>query len=92
MRRQGLALYEGVSAKKAEPSLRPLLEDKDRSVAASAARILYQGGDKKMLEWLVVASWNSKSAVEKRRVREGAGDSCCWRTTSARSFFARQAW
>jgi len=65
MRRQGLALYEGVAAKKAEPALRPLLEDKDRAVAATAARILYQGGDKKMLEWLVLASWNSKSPSEK---------------------------
>ncbi|HEX8701242.1 MAG TPA: HEAT repeat domain-containing protein [Myxococcaceae bacterium] len=65
VRRQGLALYEGVAAKKAEPALRPLLEDKDRGIAASAARILYQGGDKKMLDWLVVSSWNAKSATEK---------------------------
>lgn len=65
VRRQGLALYEGVAAKKAEPALRPLLEDKDRTLAAGAARILYQGGDKKMLEWLVVASWNAKSPDEK---------------------------
>ncbi len=60
VRRQGLALYEGVSAKKAGPTLRPLLEDKDRALAAGAARILYQGGDKKMMDWLVLASWNAK--------------------------------
>ena len=47
-------------AKQAAPALRPLLEDKDRSLAAGAARILYQGGDKTMLSWLVLASWNAK--------------------------------
>ncbi|HZI03703.1 MAG TPA: HEAT repeat domain-containing protein, partial [Archangium sp.] len=38
----------------------PLLEDKDRPVAASAARILYQGGDKTMMSWLVLASWKAQ--------------------------------
>ena len=61
VRRQGLELYEGVSAKKAAPALKPLLEDKDRALAASAARILHDGGDASMLEWLVLASWNAKS-------------------------------
>jgi HEAT repeat protein len=65
VRRQGLELYEGVPVKKAEPALRPLLEDKDRGLAAGAARILYQGGDKKMLDWLVVASWTAKTPDEK---------------------------
>lgn len=60
VRRQGLALYEGLSAKQAAPALRPLLEDKDRSLAAGAARVLYQGGDKTMLSWLVLASWNAR--------------------------------
>ena len=60
VRRQGLALYEGVSAKQSASALRPLLEDKDRPVAASAARILYQGGDKTMMSWLVLASWNAQ--------------------------------
>jgi HEAT repeat protein len=68
-RRQGLELYEGVPAKKAAPVLTPLLQDPDRSLAASAARLLYQGGDKKMLEWLVVASFQAngeeKLAYEK---------------------------
>ncbi|MDY7230515.1 HEAT repeat domain-containing protein [Hyalangium rubrum] len=65
VRRQGLVLYEGVPAKKAEPALRPLLEDKDRTLAAGAARVLYQGGDKQMMEWLVLASWNAKGYDEK---------------------------
>jgi HEAT repeat protein len=65
VRRQGLALFEGVAAKKGGDALRPLLEDKDRGLAAGAARILYQGGDAKMLEWLVVSSWNAKSTDEK---------------------------
>lgn len=60
VRRQGLELFEGVAAKKATPALKPLLEDKDRGLAASAARILYQGGDSAMLDWLVLASWNAK--------------------------------
>ena len=61
VRRQGLELYEGVSAKKAAPALQPLLEDKDRALAAGAARILYQGGNAAMLDWLVLASWNAKA-------------------------------
>ncbi|MCE9667923.1 HEAT repeat domain-containing protein [Myxococcus stipitatus] len=61
VRRQGLELYEGVAAKKAAPALKPLLEDKDRTLAAGAARILYQGGDASMLDWLVVSSWNAKN-------------------------------
>ncbi|WP_199243108.1 HEAT repeat domain-containing protein [Vitiosangium sp. GDMCC 1.1324] len=60
VRRQGLALFEGLPVKQSEPALRPLLEDKDRTLAAGAARILYQGGDKTMLSWLVLASWNAK--------------------------------
>ncbi len=59
-RRQGLELYEGVPAKKASAVLTPLLKDSDRTLAASAARLLYQGGDKKMLEWLVVASFQAQ--------------------------------
>ncbi|MCP3140577.1 HEAT repeat domain-containing protein [Pyxidicoccus xibeiensis] len=61
VRRQGLELYEGVAAKKAAPALKPLLEDKDRALAAGAARILYQGGEAAMLDWLVLASWNAKA-------------------------------
>ncbi|MCY1080362.1 HEAT repeat domain-containing protein [Archangium lansingense] len=60
VRRQGLALYEGVAAKQSSSALRPLLEDKDRTLAAGAARILYQGGDKTMMSWLVLASWNAQ--------------------------------
>ncbi|HLM47758.1 MAG TPA: HEAT repeat domain-containing protein [Myxococcaceae bacterium] len=60
VRRQAVALFEGVSVKQAQATLRPLLEDKDRTLAATAARILYQGGDKTMMSWLVLASWNAK--------------------------------
>ena len=60
VRRQGLALYEGVAVKQSAPALRPLLEDEDRTLAASAARVLYQGGDKTMMSWLVLASWNAQ--------------------------------
>lgn len=55
-RRQGVALFEGFPAKAVEPALRPLLGDKDKGIAAAAARILYQGGEPRMLDWLVVAS------------------------------------
>lgn len=60
VRRQGLALFEGMPAKQSAPLLRPLLDDKDRGLAAGSARILYQGGDKTMLGWLVIASFNAK--------------------------------
>ncbi|WP_244238263.1 HEAT repeat domain-containing protein [Corallococcus terminator] len=60
VRRQGLALFEGVPAKKASPVLSPLLKDADRTLAASSARMLHQGGDAGALDWLVLASWNAK--------------------------------
>ncbi|HVG57534.1 MAG TPA: HEAT repeat domain-containing protein [Hyalangium sp.] len=60
VRRQGLVLYEGVPAKKASGRLAPLLKDADKTLAAGAARILYQGGDKKMLDWLVLASFQAE--------------------------------
>jgi len=55
-RRHGLALFEGAKAKEAEKTIRPMLRDPDPVVSATAARILYQGGDERMLDWLVVAS------------------------------------
>jgi HEAT repeat protein len=67
-RRHGLALFEGAKAKEAEKLLRPMLRDPDPAVAATAARILYQGGDPKMLEWLVVTS--AKSSTEARLAYE----------------------
>jgi HEAT repeat protein len=60
VRRQGLELYEGVPSKKASATLSPLLKDTDKPLAAAAARILYQGGDKKMLDWLVLASFQAQ--------------------------------
>lgn len=69
VRRQGVALFEGMPAKKAKPYLEPLLKDPDKRVAASSARILYQGGDKSKLEWLVLASHlltgDDKLAIER---------------------------
>ncbi|MBI3183364.1 MAG: HEAT repeat domain-containing protein [Myxococcales bacterium] len=55
-RRSALSLLEGTKAKQAAPLLRPLLADADKALAAGAARILYEGGDGSMLEWLVLAS------------------------------------
>lgn len=58
-RRQAVALFEGAKAKIAAPLLKPLLNDPDKTIAATAARILHQGGEPKMLEWLVMAAWKS---------------------------------
>jgi HEAT repeat protein len=60
VRRQGLTLHEGLALKSIRPTLRPLLADKDRGLAAGAARILSQAGDRTMREWLVLASWNAQ--------------------------------
>ncbi len=68
VRRQGLALFEGVPAQRAGRALRPLLEDADRGLAAAAARVLYQGGEAAMLDWLVLASWRAKDGREKLSV------------------------
>ena len=57
VRRQGVALYDGVPARQAKKHLEPMLDDSDKRVAAMAARTLYQGGDKSKLDWLVLASW-----------------------------------
>ncbi len=56
---EGLKLFEGTRAKESAIVLAPLLDDKDRAIAAMAARILYQGGDPKMLDWLVLKSFES---------------------------------
>lgn len=58
-RMQGLVLFEGANAKEAAPVLEPLLKDPDRSLQATAARILYQGGDKSKLDWLVLNSFQA---------------------------------
>ncbi len=59
-RRQALDLLEGANAKAAAFILKPLLNDQDHAVAARAARILFQGGDRAMLEWLVLASHHAR--------------------------------
>jgi HEAT repeat protein len=58
-RQRGVLLFEGSRAKDAAPVLEPLLKDKDRTVQAVAARVLYQGGDEKKLDWLVLTSFQS---------------------------------
>ena len=60
VRRQGLTLHEGLPLKRVDAPLRPLLADKDRTLAAGAARLLSQAGDRTMREWLVLASWNAQ--------------------------------
>jgi HEAT repeat protein len=55
-RQGGIDLLDGAPAKAAGPVLRALLKDADASLAAKAARMLYQQGDRVMLDWLVLAS------------------------------------
>jgi HEAT repeat protein len=55
-RRQGLALFEGTRAQDSGKVLKPLLTDADKVIAARAGRILYQGGDRTLLSWLVIQS------------------------------------
>ena len=58
-RMQGLVLFDGAKAKESATILEPLLKDPDRSLQAVAARILYQGGDKSKLDWLVLTSFQA---------------------------------
>lgn len=55
-RRHGIELFQGVPARISSPVLRPALADPDPHVAAFAARTLYDGGDAKMIDWLVLSS------------------------------------
>lgn len=68
-RMQGLMLFEGSKAKDAAPMLTVLLEDKDPAIQAATGRILFQGGDAAMLDWLVLKSFQTpgeaKLAYEK---------------------------
>jgi HEAT repeat protein len=68
-RQQGVLLFEGSRARDVSAVLEPMLDDKDHGVAATAARILYQGGDQRKLDWLVLKSFQSvgdeKLAYEK---------------------------
>lgn len=64
-RLQGLKLFEGTTAKAAAPVLTPLLTDGDPAVAAVAARLLFLGGDKAKLDWLVLRSHHTTSVDEK---------------------------
>lgn len=67
-RRQAVELFEGANAKTARKLLLPLLQDSDRVLAARAGRVLHQGGEPKMLEYLVVQAHRSEG--EDRRAFE----------------------
>ncbi len=58
-RMQGLMLFEGAKATAAAPIIEPLLADPDRALQATAARILYLGGDETKLDWLVLTSFHA---------------------------------
>ena len=64
VRRQGVMLFEGSSAKISSRYLEPRLEDSDSSVSAPAARILYQGGERAALQWLVLASAHAQGEAK----------------------------
>lgn len=59
VRRSGVLLFDGAGAKAAGPALRPMINDPDPSVSASAARVLAQGGDATMVSWLVLQAEHS---------------------------------
>jgi HEAT repeat protein len=54
-RREGLSLLEGVKLRWSQPLLRPVLEGRDRPLAARAAVVLHRAGDGNMVRWLVKA-------------------------------------
>jgi hypothetical protein len=57
-RRRAVLLFEGLPAKEAA-LLVPLLNDADAEVAAPAARVLAQGGDRSKLKWLVLKAFQA---------------------------------
>lgn len=59
VRGQGVGLFEGASAKVTKPLLKPLLSDKEPKLRAAAARIMAQGGDREMSDWLVLESYKA---------------------------------
>jgi HEAT repeat protein len=71
-RRDGVQLLDGAPLKASGPLLRPLLEARplEPSVAAPAARVLHQAGEKKVVEWLVLQSYDADA--EARRSYEEA--------------------
>lgn len=58
---QGVLLLDGAPAKQATPLLTPLLEDPEVSVRARAGRVLAQGGDVRVVEWMVIESFRSSA-------------------------------
>ncbi len=67
-RQQGVMLFEGATAKVATPVLTPMLQDPEVSVRARTARLLAQGGDARLIEWMVVESY--KAPTDDRLVYE----------------------
>jgi HEAT repeat protein len=61
-------LFEDSKPEDAARMLQPLLQSKDVRLAATAAHTLYNCGDTKMLEWLVVHS--AKASIEHRLIYE----------------------
>jgi len=68
VRLQGAMLFEGAPSKLASPLLTPLLADPEVTVRARVARILAQGGDGRLVEWLVLESF--KAPVDDRLLYE----------------------
>lgn len=60
-RLQGVTLFEGASAKVAGPMLTQMLGDPDIAVKARAGRILAQGGDGRLVEFLVLESFKAST-------------------------------
>ncbi|MBL8941091.1 MAG: HEAT repeat domain-containing protein [Archangium sp.] len=67
-RLQGVMLFDGASAKVAGPVLTPMLQDTEVSVRARTAKLLAQGGDSKLVEWMVIESY--KAPTDDRLVYE----------------------
>lgn len=67
-RQQGVMLFEGATAKVATPVLTPMLQDPEVAVRARTARLLAQGGDAKLIEWMVIESY--KAPTDDRLVYE----------------------
>lgn len=67
-RLQGVMLFEGAPSKVASPLLTPMLGDAEVQVKARAARVLAQGGDGRLIEWLVMESY--KAPIDDRLVYE----------------------
>src|SRR5262249_35554124 len=64
-----IKLFEDADAKDAAPVLEPLLNSRNVRMAAAAAHMLYNGGNMKMLEWLVLRAAKAKE-IDDRLIYE----------------------